>query len=515
MNMQMKTPKIKKMQRLSAVFLIIFCLMPMFLLTGCNGKIAKNTVFSVDDLSGKKIGVQLGTTGDTLVTEYEEDGSGTIVERYNKGADAIQALKQGKADAVVIDVQPATEFVSSNKDLMILEEDFVTEDYAICISKSRPELTASINEALDALRANGTLERIINNYIGDNAGQTPYVSPENVDRTNGTLTMATNAYFKPYEYYEGGQIVGIDADLSTAIADYLGMSLVIEDMEFDSIITAVQSGKADFGASGMSVTPDRLKNIDFSNPYTTSQQVIVVRDNDAIADSYNLVERFQDDFLKDGRYQYILTGLKNTLIIALCAALMGILIGFLVAVVRSSHDKTGNMKILNFICNLYLTVIRGTPTMVQLLIIYYVIFGSVDINKLIVAILAFGINSGAYVAEIFRSGIMSIDNGQFEAARSLGLNYRQTMIHVILPQAFKNVLPALANEFIVLLKETSISGYIGLTDLTRGGDIIRSITYDAMLPLIGVAIVYLVLVMILSSLVKKLERRLRSNERRQ
>jgi His/Glu/Gln/Arg/opine family amino acid ABC transporter permease subunit len=189
-------------------------------------------------------------------------------------------------------------------------------------------------------------------------------------------------------------------------------------------------------------------------------------------------------------------------------------LGFIVAVIRSTHDKSGGLTIANFICNVYLTVIRGTPTMVQLLIIYYIIFGSVSINKLVVAILAFGINSGAYVAEIFRSGIMSIDNGQFEAARSLGLPYGKTFRFVILPQAFKNVLPALANEFIVLLKETSISGYIGLTDLTRGGDIVRSITYDAMLPLFTVALIYLVLVVILSALVKKLERRLRSNERR-
>lgn len=513
--MQTKTHKIKVMHRLLRIFLIIFCLMPIFSLTGCQSKAAENTVFSEEDLSGKTIGVQLGTSGDTLMTDYEKDGSGTVVERYNKGSDAIQALKQGKVDAVVIDVQPAKEFIAVNKDLMILEEDFVLEDYAICVSKSRPELTASINEALAALSANGTLDNIINNYIGENVGKTPYISPENIDRSNGTLIMATNAYFKPYEYYDNGKIVGIDADLSAAIADYLGMSLKIEDMEFDSIITAVQSGKADFGAAGMTVSEDRLKNIDFTNSYTTSQQVIVVRDNEALAEGYNIIDKFRDDFLTDNRYQYILTGLKNTLIIALCAALLGILIGFLIAVVRSSHDKTGNLKVLNFICNVYLTVIRGTPTMVQLLIIYYIIFGSVNISKLIVAILAFGINSGAYVAEIFRSGIMAIDNGQFEAARSLGLNYRQTMIHVILPQAFKNVLPALANEFIVLLKETSISGYIGLNDLTRGGDIIRSITYDAMLPLIGVAVIYLILVMILSALVKKLERRLRNNERRQ
>ena len=396
---------------------------------------------------------------------------------------------------------------------MILPEEFANEDYAIAIAKGNSSLTSSINDALNTLKANGTLDAILNNYIGENIGQTPYTSPENVNRSNGTLVMATNAYFQPNEYYENGTIVGIDVDVATAICDTLGMTLKVEDMEFDSIITAVSSGKADVGIAGMTVTPERQKNIDFSDSYTTSQQVIVVRNNDAVSGGTSLSEKFKTDFLTDNRYQFILTGLKNTLIIAACAALIGIVIGFLVAVVRSSHDKTGNLKILNAICTVYLTIIRGTPSMVQLLIIYYIIFGSMNISKLLVAILAFGINSGAYVAEIFRSGIMSIDNGQFEAARSLGLTYRQTMLSVILPQAFKNVLPALANEFIVLLKETSISGYIGLTDLTRGGDIIRSITYDAFLPLLGVAFIYLVLVVILSALVKKLERRLRSNER--
>ena len=226
-----------------------------------------------------------------------------------------------------------------------------------------------------------------------------------------------------------------------------------------------------------------------------------------------LKKEFILNFIEDNRWKYIVDGLKITLIVTIFAVLIGVLLGFLIAIVRTTHDKTGKLKILNAICKVYLTVIRGTPVVVQLMIIYFIIFGSVDISKVLVAIIAFGINSGAYVAEIFRSGIMSIDNGQFEAARSLGLNYRKTMTLVILPQAFKNVLPALANEFIVLLKETSISGYIGLNDLTRGGDIIRSITYDPMLPLFGVAIIYLVLVVILSSLVKKLERRLRSNER--
>ena len=227
----------------------------------------------------------------------------------------------------------------------------------------------------------------------------------------------------------------------------------------------------------------------------------------------NFVEKLHATFIKDDRWTYLLDGLKTTLIITFFAVILGMVLGFLIAVVRSTHDKTGKLKFLNILARIYLTVIRGTPVVVQLLIIYFVIFASVAVGKTFVAVLAFGLNSAAYVAEIVRSGIMSIDNGQFEAARSLGLTYRQTMLSVILPQAFKNVLPALANEFIVLLKETSISGYIGLTDLTRGGDIIRSITYDAFLPLLGVAFIYLVLVVILSALVKKLERRLRSNER--
>ncbi|WP_122641752.1 amino acid ABC transporter permease [Luxibacter massiliensis] len=222
--------------------------------------------------------------------------------------------------------------------------------------------------------------------------------------------------------------------------------------------------------------------------------------------------KFNANFIEDDRWKYILDGLGVTLQVTFFAVIIGIVIGFLVAIVRSTYDKTGRLKILNVLCKIYLTVIRGTPVVVQLLIIYFVIFGSSDISKVVVAIMAFGLNSGAYVAEIFRSGIMSVDNGQFEAGRSLGFNYVQTMIYIVMPQAFKNVLPALGNEFIVLLKETSVSGYIALQDLTKGGDIIRSRTYDAFMPLIAVALIYLVMVMIFTKLVNMLERRLRNSD---
>ncbi len=224
-------------------------------------------------------------------------------------------------------------------------------------------------------------------------------------------------------------------------------------------------------------------------------------------------QKFYDTFIVESRWKYLTDGLLTTLQITFFAVIFGMILGFLIAIIRATHDKTGKFKFLNVLTKIYLTVIRGTPVVVQLLIIYFVIFASVNIDKTFVAVLAFGLNSAAYVAEIVRSGIMSIDKGQFEAGMSLGLNYRKTMITIILPQAFKNVLPALANEFIVLLKETSVSGYIALADLTKGGDIIRSNTYEAFLPLIAVAVIYLVMVMILTALVSKLERRLGKSDR--
>lgn len=223
------------------------------------------------------------------------------------------------------------------------------------------------------------------------------------------------------------------------------------------------------------------------------------------------------NFIAEDRWTYLVSGLQNTLIITFFSLLLGLTLGALVAIVRVSHDKAGHpaawLRVLNWICKVYLTVIRGTPVMIQLLIMYFVIFGSVNINSVIVACFAFGINSGAYVAETVRSGIMSIDPGQMEAGRSLGLPYSTVMRTIILPQAIKNVLPALANEFIALLKETSVSGYIGLRDLTRGGDIIRSQTWDAFPPLMAVALIYLLLVLLIEKGIHVMERRLAQSDR--
>ncbi len=227
----------------------------------------------------------------------------------------------------------------------------------------------------------------------------------------------------------------------------------------------------------------------------------------------NFADQFYLNFIKDNRWKYLTGGLGNTLMITMGALVLGVVFGFLLALVRTTHDRTGKLGFLNGLAKLYLTVVRGTPVVVQLMIINFVVFASVRINGVIAAIIAFGLNSAAYVAEIFRSGIMSIDKGQMEAGRSLGLTYGQTMWRIIMPQAVKNVLPALGNEMITLLKETSVAGYIALQDLTKGGDIIRGRTYSAFMPLLAVAAIYLIIVLILQALVGRLERRLAKSDR--
>lgn len=426
-------------------------------------------VESVEDLADTTIGVQIGTTGAIYAEDFVAENPGTEIIRYNKGADAVQALKQQKIDAVLIDEQPALAFVEKNNELTIADEEFAMEEYAIGIAKENTELLYQINDALEAIKVNGTMDEIVANYIGDEKGEHPYESPEGLTRGNGTLTMATNVAFPPYEYYEDKTAVGIDIDMMQAIADYLNMDLVVSDMEFDSVIMAVQSGKADVAAAGLTVTEDRLKNISFSESYTTAKQVIIYNNGEK-AEKMSLADKIYQTFIEKNRWQYIPKGLANTLLI---------------------------------------TVFRGTPMVVQLLIMYYVVFAQTAVNPLIAAVIAFGLNSGAYLSEAIRSGIMAIEIGQFEAGRGMGFNYHETVRYIIMPQAIKVSLPAIFNEYIALLKESSIVGYIGLMDLTKAGDIIRSNTYEALVPLVSVALVYLALVMIMTSFVSRLERRLK------
>ena len=251
---------------------IILTCMLLASLTGCGSGTVENTVHSVDDLSGKIIGTQLGTTGYIFAGDIE----GATVEPYNKGADAVQALKQGKIDAVIIDSEPANVFVQKNDDLQILPDPFAVEEDSIAYKKGNDELGKKLDDALTELKSEGVIDEIVSHWVGDSADNVPY-EDKNSDVSGGKLVMATNAEFPPYESMNGGEISGIDVDMMNAVCDKLNMELVVENMEFDSIIAAVDSGKADVGVAGISVTPDREKNVSFTQGYASTTQVIITR----------------------------------------------------------------------------------------------------------------------------------------------------------------------------------------------------------------------------------------------
>ena len=219
-------------------------------------------------------------------------------------------------------------------------------------------------------------------------------------------------------------------------------------------------------------------------------------------------ENIYNSFIYQDRYKYYLTGLGNTIIMAFFACLIGVILGLILSLVIDYNEKTGKLYLLSTFARMYIGIIRGTPALLQLMILYYIIFKSVNINIVVVGIISFGLNSGAYVSQIIRSGLISIPKGQEEASTMLGFNYFQTMKYVILPQALRNVLPSLGNEFITLLKETSVAGYIGILELTKASDIVASSTYDYFFPLLIVAIIYLILTLGLTKLLNLFERRL-------
>lgn len=268
---------IMKIRKLLSAVLILVCVLS---LAACGGKESKDEEKKVEikaseDLADLTIGVQQGTTGDLACSDIVKKDS--QMKRYPKGAAAVQALEAGKLDCVVIDAQPAAKFVEKSGNLKIIDGIFDDEQYAVCIKKGNTELLDSMNKALGELKDEGTLDKIIANYIGDDIGSFTYETPEGTEHSKGTLIMATNAEFEPYEYHEGNEIIGIDVDIARAVCDKMGYELKIEDMEFDSILPAVTAGKADFGAAGMTVTDERKENVDFTDTYANATQVVIVK----------------------------------------------------------------------------------------------------------------------------------------------------------------------------------------------------------------------------------------------
>lgn len=602
------------------------------------------------DLNGKKVAVQEGTTGDLLCTPADDNevitDTNTDVKRFKKGTDAVVALNNGGVDAVVIDKNPAENFVANNEGkLKLIEDDTSTEQYAIAVGKGNTELLEKINSGLKKIKADGTFDKLVAEYIGGEEEEPAETAEKQV------IHVGTNAEFPPFEYMgDNGEPDGFDMAVIKAIGEAEGLEVKITNMEFKSLIASLSTGSLDAVIAGMTVTDERKQSVDFSDSYYTATQCIVVskdsdvtrladlngkkiavqegttgdllctpgEDNDVVTDENTEVQRFkkgtdaivalnnggadavvidknpaenfvanngdklkliEDDtsteeyaiavkkgdaellgkinsglqkIKKDGTfdklvaqyiedntnteketsdnvvqefinnlkyvfvdtngYQLMAKGLGVTIGISACAGVLGIILGFILALMKLTETRKKRKTVLSRIAGAYIDIIRGTPSMVQLLIMFMVIFRSR--YAVVAAILSFGMNSGAYVAENIRAGILAVDVGQMEGGRSLGFTYGETMRYIVLPQAIKNVIPALGNEMITLVKETSIVGYVAIVDLTKAGDFIVSRTYQAFLPLIAVAIVYYILVKIMTKILAVIERRLRQSDNR-
>ncbi len=490
----------------------------------------------------------------------------------------------------------------------IIELDLTSEEYAFGVDKNQPELLEKTNTFISEIKADGTFDEICNNYFGD--GTPVAVKSAVYDPDKDQLVVATNAAFEPFEYMEGDSYYGIDMEIAARLADYLGMELVIQNMDFDAVCLSVGQHKCDIAMAGLTVKEDRKEYVDFSVSYYNAAQKLIVKSNDTSFDDCSSVEeieaiinskgsgikigvqngttgqiycegdedwgftgfpaetigykngslavqdllndnidyviidsapatcitkainemqtdsanasfarkleKFKEIFVEQDGYKMVLRGLKNTLLIAILGLIIGILIGTVIATIRVIPKYKVLPRILNAICSFYVGLFRGTPIVVQLLVFYYVALPILNAHMtgVQVAIWVFGLNSGAYISEIMRSGILSVDAGQMEAGRAVGLSFGTTMVKIVIPQAVKNILPTLGNEFIALIKETSVVSFVGAADLYVAFNYIGSNSYEFMVPYLVMAIIYIVLVLIISLGIKLMERSLRKSDRR-
>ncbi len=474
------------------------------------------------DINGKRIGVLLGSVHDEYATKHYPHAT---IMQYQSASDIVLAVKSGKVDVAMYDEVPLQEILQHNSDLVALGQTLFSTPIGIGISKENAELRLRFNQFLADIKKNGVYEDMIARWIVKGDSHMPDIGDSPVQ---GLLHVGVSDVGLPFVAVKDNQLVGFDVELMKRFAAKEGKALKLTSYEFGSLVSAVASGKADLIASSISVTDERKKQIDFSDPYFgMGVKLIALKNNAAqpltnavsasaegsavmqVADTSNhepsFIERtmnsFNSNIVQEDRYLLILGGLKVTVIIAVLSTVLGTLLGCLICYMRMSH-----LALLNIPAKVFISVIRGTPVLVFLMLIYYVVFASININPVLVAVIAFGMNFAAYVSEIFRTGISSIDKGQIEAGIAMGFSKLYTFVYITLPQTIQRILPVYKGEFISLVKMTSIVGYIAVQDLTKASDIIRSRTFDAFFPLVMIAILYFLISWVLMQSLEYLER---------
>ena len=447
-----------------------------------------------DDLADKKIGIFIGTVMDGFISKKYPKAE---IQRYESTADLINSVKSGKVDGAMIDATTAKMILKHNPELGILSGEIFSTPLGVGFHKDNDALRNQFNDFLKAARKDGTYDTIYKRWFSgdpETAVMPPCKNPDNGKK----LIVGISVDDLPYVAMMNGKYVGFDIEMIQKFAERCNYRLQIVSLEFPALVAALAAGKVEMVTDGISISEERKKQIDFSDPYgDMSAAIITNKKNLGSVDSLEtgsgeisffktISNSFYNNIILEKRYLGIIDGLKVTMLISILAAIFGTFIGGLVCYLRMSKRKLFSQS-----AKVYISLLRGTPVLVLLMIIYYVVFASVNINPVIVAVIAFGLNFGAYVSEMFRTSIESIDRGQKEAAIAGGFSKIQTFSYIILPQALRHILPVYKGEFISLIKMTSIVGYIAVQDLTKASDIIRSRTFDAFFPLIMVAVLYL------------------------
>jgi polar amino acid transport system substrate-binding protein len=460
----------------------------------------------LDDIHDKKIGVLMGSIHDKFANRDYPDAD---IMTFQSEADIITSLKSNKVDVAFSDHIALKEVFAKNPELTVFAANIYSADIAAAFNRENDALREKFNTFLKEIRANGVYDDMVARWMDKGDTDMPEIPNEG---KNGILKVGLfSDGGLPSAIKKENRLVGFDIELPARFAAWLGKKFVPVDIPFASMLASLSTNKIDVVTCQLMITEEREKQVDFSDPYYESGISLYAR-KDKIANSgagqsaiiddagkdeqsflKKITESFYNNIIVEKRYLLILDGLKLTILISIFSALFGSIIGGLVCFMRMSRRK-----ILSSTAKIYISLLRGTPVLVLLMIIYYVVFASVNINPAIVAVFAFGLNFGAYVSEMFRTSIESIDVGQKEAGIAGGFTKVQTFIHIIMPQAVRQVLPVYKGEFISLVKMTSIVGYIAVQDLTKASDIIRSRTFDAFFPLIMAAVLYLIIAWLLT-----------------
>ena len=472
-------------------------------LAGCKNETVP-LIQTMTDAQHARIGVMTGTTSGQLVAQRLPEAQ---VQNFDSITDAFAALKSGQLDGVVIAYSTAILVRRNNPEFVILDEKLSDEQNAIAVRKGNDELLKAVDQIISDLKAEGVLASMAKRWFKTDPG--PYEEIDiPVPTTGKPLRIGVNATREPFNFVDkNGRITGHDGDLARLIAQRLNRPIEFQDMKFMALIPALQAGKVDLLVTGMFESEERRKFVNFTQPYYANSQVMIVKGAEAAPSGESsfwsgLQQSIESNLLTESRYLILWDGLKTTFVISALSILFGTLLGGAVCFMRMARSP-----LLSIPARIFIAVLRGVPVVVLLMLIFYVVFASVNISPVFVAVVAFGLNFAAYAAEIFRTGIESIERGQTEAGLSMGFSRTATFRLVILPQMVRRILPVYKGEVISIVKMTSIVGYIAVMDLTKASDIIRARTFDAFFPLVLVAILYFLISYLLIAVMDWGERR--------